>query len=65
MNGSVKNGIDALAVGGAAVVWMDWLPSIAAILSIVWLTIRIGDWLWAHGGKRLWLRMKRLLFPFS
>lgn len=40
---TTKHGIDAAA--GAAVVgtWLDYLPSIAAALSIIWFLIRIWE----------------------
>ncbi len=65
MTGTVKNVVDVVAIGGATATWIDWLPDIAAGLSIVWLALRIGDWLWQKCGKRAWARVRRLLFPFS
>lgn len=40
---------------GATVVGalMQWLPPIAAALSIVWLTIRLYEWArWVRGGRK-------------
>ncbi len=56
MNG--KTTLDLTAFGGSATAiatanggvpaWMDWLPYIAAALSIIWLTMRTVDWLYAR-----------------
>ena len=40
---SAKHTVDAVAVGVAGATWVDWLPDIAAGLSIVWLLIRIWE----------------------
>ena len=36
--------LDAVAVGAGFASWLDWLPPIAALLSILWLSIQIGTW---------------------
>ena len=48
MNGKTGNALDLTAFGAAGAVWVDWLPPIVAILSIIWLTIRICDWIYAR-----------------
>ena len=40
------NAADVAAVSIGAGTVIDALPAVAAGLSIVWLTIRIGEWLW-------------------
>ena len=40
---SVKHAFDAGAVVVAGATWVDWLPNIAAGLSIVWLLLRIWE----------------------
>lgn len=40
---SAKHTVDAAAVGVAGATWVDWLPDIAAGLSIVWLLLRIWE----------------------
>lgn len=49
-----KHTADAVAVGVAGATWIDWLPDIAAGLSIVWLLIRIWE---SETVKRLTGRM--------
>jgi hypothetical protein len=41
---NLKHGIDAAAAGTAFASLAGWLPSIASVLSIVWLSIQIGAW---------------------
>ena len=43
---TAKHTADAVAVGVAGATWIDWLPSIAAGLSIIWLLMRMGDWIY-------------------
>lgn len=38
-----KHVIDAISIGGIMATLVGWLPSIAAILSIVWTLIRIFE----------------------
>ena len=40
---TAKYTVDAVAVGVAGATWVDWLPDVAAGLSIVWLLIRIWE----------------------
>lgn len=40
---SAKQTVDAVAAATVAVTWLDYLPSIAAGLSIVWFLIRIWE----------------------
>ena len=47
MNGKTGNVGDLAAYGIIGASWMDWLPYIATALTIVWLAIRIGDWIYA------------------
>lgn len=51
---SAKHTVDAVAFGVAGATWLDWLPDIAAGLSIVWLLIRIWE---SETVKRLTGRM--------
>jgi hypothetical protein len=46
MHDHVKLGLDATAAATALASFVGWLPSIAALLSIVWLSIQIGEWMW-------------------
>lgn len=41
MNEQEVNTIDLAAVGGVVATLAGWLPNIAAVLSIIWLLIRI------------------------
>ena len=41
MNEHAKNVMDALSIGGVLATLAGWLPSIAAVLSIIWTLIRI------------------------
>ena len=38
--------IDALAVSASFASFLNWLPPIAAFLSIIWLVIQIGSWVY-------------------
>ena len=38
-----KNVVDAVSVGTAAGSLMGWLPPLAALLTIIWTTIRITE----------------------
>lgn len=40
---TAKHTIDAVATGTVVVTWLDYLPDIAAGLSIVWFLIRIWE----------------------
>jgi hypothetical protein len=40
---TAKHAVDVAAVGVAGATWVDWLPDVAAGLSIVWLLIRIWE----------------------
>lgn len=40
---TAKHVADAGAVAVAGAAWVDWLPSLAAILSIIWLLLRIWE----------------------
>lgn len=46
MHDNFKHGIDAVAAGTAFASLAGWLPSIASVLSIIWLSIQIGNWFW-------------------
>lgn len=48
-----KTAIDVGAVGVAAASWLEYLPAIAAVLSIVWLSIQIGVWTYNQIKKRM------------
>lgn len=37
---------DAAAVSVGVAAWVEWLPPIAAALSILWLLIQISDYMW-------------------
>jgi|1_EtaG_2_1085319.scaffolds.fasta_scaffold134717_3 hypothetical protein len=39
----IKTGVDVAAVAGGVGSWLSWLPDIAALLSIIWLALRIWD----------------------
>jgi hypothetical protein len=41
---TMKNVTDACAAGLSAACVMEWVAPIAAVLSLVWLVIRIGDY---------------------
>jgi hypothetical protein len=43
MQEEVKTIIDGLAVGGGIATIAGWLPDLTALLTIVWLTIRIWE----------------------
>ena len=45
MDHNVKIGLDVAAIANAAVVFIGWLPNIAAGLSVIWLLIQIYDWM--------------------
>lgn len=48
----VKNAVDTAAVFGAVATLFDVLPSIAAVLSIIWLGLRIAIAILEHKVKR-------------
>jgi len=41
---TMKHGVDAGAAAVAGASFMEYLPPIAATLSIIWLSIQIGTW---------------------
>jgi len=43
MQTEAKSIVDAVAVGGGVASLAGWLPDIAALLTIVWLSIRIWE----------------------
>lgn len=47
-----KWSLDGAAVGVWLAAMSNWLPPIAAALSIVWLLIQIGDWCLRKWRKR-------------
>ena len=47
MNIDYRAVADVTSLGVVAATIIGWLPSIAALLSIVWLCIQIYDW-WKH-----------------
>ena len=51
---------DVAAVSITAASWLQWLPPIAAGLSIVWLTIQIGDYIFVK--RRIPQCIMKMLF---
>lgn len=43
MTNEMKSGIDVAAVAGGMGSWLAILPDIAALLSIIWLALRIWE----------------------
>lgn len=43
---AVKYTLDVGAVGVTAATLLDYAPKVAAVFSIVWLAIQIGDWIY-------------------
>mgnify|MGYP003658393514 FL=1 len=43
MNDELKTGFDLAAVAGGIGSWFAIIPDVAAILSIIWLTLRIWE----------------------
>jgi glycerol-3-phosphate acyltransferase PlsY len=43
MTDELKSGVDVAAVAGGLGSWLAILPDIAAVLTIVWLALRIWD----------------------
>jgi len=43
-DGGAKNSLDWLALGTAAATLLDYLPAIAAALSIIWTLVRFYEW---------------------
>lgn len=43
MQEEAKQAIDTLAVGGGVATFIGWLPDVAAVLTIIWLAIRIWE----------------------
>lgn len=41
-----KIALDVAAGSVAVAALMEWLPPIAAALSIIWLSIQVGEWCW-------------------
>ena len=52
---TAKNIVDAASIGVVAGTLIQWLPAIAAVFSIIWMTIRI----WETKTVRWWLRKWR------
>lgn len=44
MDYNVKYGLDAVALGATVATLIEILPPIAALLSIIWLSIQIISW---------------------
>lgn len=57
MNESTKTVIDAASVATALATVLSWLPSVAALVSIVWGLIRIWETKTVQGWVKNW-RMK-------
>ena len=49
LSGGAKYAIDALSIGTMLGALVQWLPSIAALLTIVWTAIRICNEPWVQG----------------
>jgi len=43
MEQEAKTAIDTVAVSGGVATYLGWLPDVAALLTIVWLGIRIWE----------------------
>jgi len=43
MTSEMKSGLDVAAVAGGFGSWLALLPDVAAILSIIWLAVRIWE----------------------
>ncbi|MFA7597014.1 MAG: hypothetical protein WCY92_11730 [Novosphingobium sp.] len=43
MSDSAKHAIDAVSIGTGVAALVQWLPSIAAILTIIWTALRIYE----------------------
>lgn len=41
---TLRHLLDGISLSAAAGAVMGWLPPISAVLSIVWLSIQIGEW---------------------
>jgi len=52
----VKHITDAAAVAVAGATWLDWLPDLAAALSVLWLAIRIYETRTVQGLVKRWRR---------
>lgn len=48
----VKNAIDFLSTGAAIGAAAQVLPTIAAVASLIWTAIRIGEWAYSKWKKR-------------
>lgn len=48
----VKNMLDLMSVGAALGSAAQILPTVAAVASLVWTTIRIGEWVYLKIKKR-------------
>lgn len=44
MNDDAKTALDIAAGANAALALMQWLPPLAALLTIIWTAIRIYEW---------------------
>ena len=43
MNNEIKTGIDITAIAGGLGSWLALLPDVAALLSVIWLALRIWE----------------------
>src|SRR3990167_6160344 len=44
MNNTIKYTLDGVSLANVAATIMGWLPAIAALFSIVWISIQIYEW---------------------
>lgn len=55
MTDHTRHGLDVAAFGGSTAAVFKWLPDglneIAALLSIIWLSIQIGAWIYRRFRK--------------
>ncbi len=45
MNGKAGDALDLVAAGLVGAYWLEWLPYLATGLTVVWLLMRIYDWI--------------------
>tara|TARA_B100001123_G_scaffold449834_1_gene617014 strand:+ start:7045 stop:7200 length:156 start_codon:yes stop_codon:yes gene_type:complete len=48
----LKNIGDAAAGVTGFAAFFEWLPTIAAALTVIWYTARIGEWMWEKWKKQ-------------
>lgn len=48
----LKNAIDLVSVGAALGTMAQVLPTVAAVASLIWTTIRIGEWAYSKLQKK-------------